>query len=155
MPLPTPLTQLDGSPLASDILADKVLLFVNVASKCGLTPQYEGLVDLHAGFQNRGFAVIGVPCNQFGGQEPGSADEIQKFCSATYGVDFPLLEKQDVNGENRSELYQYLVGDGADISWNFGKILVSRTGQVLDRFDPQTTLENSRLRTAILDALDE
>ena len=155
MPLPSNLTQLDGNPLNPDTVEGKVVLFVNVASKCGLTPQYEGLVDLHAGFHNRGFTVIGVPCNQFGAQEPGTAEEIQSFCSTHYDVNFPLLEKQDVNGDGRSALYQHLVGDGPDISWNFGKILVGRSGKVLSRFEPQVTLEDSRLRTAILDALDE
>ena len=155
MPMPSTLISLDGKELSKEVTEGKVLLFVNVASKCGLTPQYEGLVDLHGGFQHRGFSVIGVPCNQFGGQEPGSAEDIQQFCSTQYQVDFPLLEKQDVNGANRSELYTHLVSNGPDISWNFEKILVSRSGQVLARFEPKVVTENSRLRTAILDALDE
>ena len=155
MTLPSPLKQLNGEALPADITDGNVVLFVNVASKCGLTPQYEGLVDMHAGFCNRGFTVVGVPCNQFAGQEPGTAEDIQQFCSTTYGVDFPLLEKQDVNGANRSDLYKYLIGEGKDIGWNFGKILVGRSGQVLQRFEPQVTPEDSRLRTAILDALDE
>ena len=155
MPLPSSLVQLDGSSLPAEVIQDNVLLIVNVASKCGLTPQYEGLIDLQAGFGRRGFHVIGVPCNQFGAQEPGSADEIQQFCSNTFGVDFPLLQKQDVNGSERSELYSFLVGDGPDIKWNFGKILVSRSGAVLRRFEPKCTPEDSRLRTAILNALDD
>jgi glutathione peroxidase-family protein len=155
MPLPSNLTQLDGSALPAEITENTVILFVNVASKCGLTPQYEGLADLHTGLQNRGFALIGVPCNQFGGQEPGSAEEITQFCSATYGVDFPLLEKQEVNGAGRSALYQHLIGDGPDITWNFEKILVSRKGEVLARFEPKVTPEDSQLRTAILDAVDD
>ena len=155
MTLPSPLKQLNGEDLPSEVTEGQVVLFVNVASKCGNTRQYEGLVDMHAGFCNRGFTVIGVPCNQFGGQEPGTPDEIAQFCSTQYNVDFPMLEKQDVNGPNRSALYQYLVGNGSDIGWNFGKILVGRNGNVVARFEPQVTPENSRLRTAILDALDE
>jgi glutathione peroxidase-family protein len=155
MPLPSSLVQLDGSPLPAEITDESVLLFVNVASKCGLTPQYEGLVDLQAAFRTRSFHVVGVPCNQFGGQEPGSAEEIQQFCATGYGVGFPLLEKQDVNGTERSALYQFLVGEGPDIKWNFGKILVGRAGTVLRRFEPTVTPEDSRLRTSILDALDD
>jgi len=113
------------------------------------------MVDLQAAFRGRGFHVVGVPCNQFGGQEPGSAEEIQHFCATGYGVEFPLLEKQDVNGTDRSDLYQFLVGDGADIKWNFGKILVGRAGTVLRRLEPTVTPEDSRLRTAILEALDD
>ncbi|HQY61228.1 MAG: glutathione peroxidase [Myxococcales bacterium] len=137
-----PFTRLDGSPLPADELAGKVVLFVNVASRCGLTPQYEGLVELYAKYRERGFLVVGAPCNQFLGQEPGSEAEIASFCSATYGVDFPLLAKQDVNGASRSPLYQFLVGSsaggGADIGWNFEKFLVGRDGGVLKRFSPKT-----------------
>lgn len=141
MPLPTSLTTLDGTPLAPEVIADKVVLFVNVASKCGLTPQYSGLVALDKAYGEKGLVIIGVPCNQFGAQEPGSPEEIKDFTKTKYDVDFTLLEKQDVNGPNRSPLYQFLVGDGEDISWNFGKFLIGRDGQVVARFDPQTKMD--------------
>jgi glutathione peroxidase len=134
------LTTLNCAPLSPEVYEGKVVLFVNVASRCGLTPQYETLVELHQRFKDQGFEIFGAPCNQFMGQEPGSADEIQQFCSATYGVDFPLLEKQDVNGAERSPLFQFLiqseVGGGEDISWNFEKFLVDRDGAVRYRFEP-------------------
>ncbi len=153
MPLPANLATLDGTPLSEDVIANKVVLFVNVASACGLTPQYSGLVELYNEFKERGFEVIGVPCNQFGAQEPGSPEEIKKFTSSKYDVNFTLLEKQDVNGDNRSPLYQFLVGDGDDISWNFGKFVVGRDGTVADRFDPKTTPDDAGLRAAIDKAL--
>lgn len=153
MPLPTKLTTLDGTALAPEALASKVVLFVNVASACGLTPQYSGLVKLDKEYGDRGLVVVGVPCNQFGSQEPGSPEEIQEFTQTKYEVDFTLLEKQDVNGANRSPLYQYLVGDGPDIAWNFGKFLIGRDGSVLARFEPQTTPDDADLRAAIEKAL--
>lgn len=147
------LKALDGSDLDAGVLADKVCLFVNVASRCGLTPQYTGLVALHGELDDGAFAVIGVPCNQFGAQEPGTPDEIQTFCATKYGVDFPLLSKQDVNGDGRSALYQHLVGDGEPIGWNFGKFLVGRDGKVLGRFSPRTPPEDMELRAAIAAAV--
>ena len=151
------LTRLDGAPLPAAELEGKVVLFVNVASRCGLTPQYEELVKIHDCFRDRGFVVVGAPCNQFLGQEPGSAEDIASFCSATYGVDFPLLEKQDVNGAGRSPLYQWLVGSaaggGSDISWNFEKFLVGRDGAVLRRFSPRVTPEAQEVVAAIDAAL--
>jgi hydroperoxy fatty acid reductase len=153
MPLPTSLTTLEGQPLSPETLENKVILFVNVASQCGLTPQYEGLVALNNEFSDRGFVIIGVPCNQFGQQEPGSPEEIQAFAASKYDVNFPLLEKQDVNGANRSPLYQFLVGDGPDIGWNFGKFLLGRDGAVIERFEPQTTPDDAGLRAAIEKAL--
>jgi glutathione peroxidase len=120
----------------------KLTLMVNVASKCGLTPQYTGLEELHERYADRGFAVLGFPCNQFGDQEPGSADEIATFCSTTYGVTFPMFEKIEVNGEGRHPLYQQLTqtpddeGKAGDIAWNFEKFLVSPDGQVIKRFRP-------------------
>ncbi|TNE87599.1 MAG: glutathione peroxidase [Deltaproteobacteria bacterium] len=150
------LTALDGSPFATD-LTGKVVLFVNVASRCGLTPQYNGLQALAEEKRDDGLVIVGVPCNQFGAQEPGSADEIATFCSVTYGVDFPLLEKQDVNGAGRSPLYQWLVGSeaggGKDIEWNFGKFLVGKDGAVLERFAPTVPPEDPSLRSAIDAAL--
>jgi len=130
-------------------------LVVNVASQCGLTPQYEGLERLQERFGDRGFTVLGVPCNQFGGQEPGSAEEIAEFCSATYGVSFPLTEKVEVNGDGRHPLYAELVGvpdaQGytGDIRWNFEKFLISPAGEVVARFDPRTEPEDAAVLAAI------
>jgi glutathione peroxidase-family protein len=153
MALPTTLTTLDGQTLAPDVVEGKVVLFVNVASKCGLTPQYSGLVELDNAYGDRGLVIVGVPCNQFGQQEPGSPEEIKEFTKTKYDVDFTLLEKQDVNGPNRSPLYQFLVGDGPDIGWNFGKFLVGRNGDVVGRFDPKTPPNDPSLKAAIEAAL--
>jgi glutathione peroxidase len=151
------LDRLDGSPMPVEELRGKVVLFVNVASRCGLTPQYEQLVALHQRYRDRGFVVIGTPCNQFLGQEPGSADEIGKFCATKYGVDFPLLAKQDVNGASRSPLYQWLIGSpkggGADITWNFEKFVVGRDGAVVGRFAPATKPDAPEVVSAIEAAL--
>lgn len=151
------LRRLDGSPMPLDELSGKVVLFVNVASKCGLTPQYEQLEQLYSRYKDRGFLVVGSPCNQFLGQEPGSSEEIATFCSATYGVDFPLLEKQDVNGAGRSPLYQWLIGSaagaGSDITWNFEKFLVGRNGEVLKRFSPRVKPDAPEVVAAIEAAL--
>ncbi|MCB9674782.1 MAG: glutathione peroxidase [Alphaproteobacteria bacterium] len=152
-----PLVGLDGAPLAPEAIEGRVVLFVNVASRCGLTPQYEQLVKLQQTYADRGFTIIGAPCNQFLGQEPGSAEEIAEFCSVTYGVDFPLLEKQSVNGAKRSPLYQWLIGSeagkGEDISWNFEKFLVGRDGAVLKRFSPRTLPDAPEVVEAIEAAL--
>lgn len=153
MPLPTPLATLDGAPLGPDTLTNKVVLFVNVASKCGLTPQYSGLVELDKAYRDRGLAIVGVPCNQFGAQEPGTPDEIKNFAQGNYNVEFPLLEKQDVNGPNRSPLYQFLIGEGPDIEWNFGKFVVGRDGEVVARFEPTTAPDSPELKAAIEKAL--
>src|SRR5260370_4394666 len=121
------------------------LLIVNVASKCGLTPQYTALEKLHEEFASRGLAVVGFPCNQFGGQEPGTADEIAEFCSATYGVTFPMFAKIEVNGPGRHPIYDQLTagpdanGQGSDIQWNFEKFLIRPDGTVAARFRPRTT----------------
>jgi glutathione peroxidase len=137
-----PLSALDGSPLPA--LGGRAVLVVNVASRCGLTPQYTGLEELQERFGDRGFTVLGVPCNQFGGQEPGTADEIATFCATSYGVSFPLTEKVDVNGPGRHPLYAELTAtpddDGAagDVQWNFEKFLVAADGTVLRRFRPRT-----------------
>ncbi len=126
-----------------------------MASKCGLTPQYEGLERLQETYGDRGFSVLGFPCNQFLGQEPGSAEEIQEFCSTTYGVTFPLFEKIEVNGEGRHPLYEELTavpdseGQAGDITWNFEKFLVSPAGQVVSRFRPQVEPEDAALVEAI------
>ncbi|CAM5314291.1 Glutathione peroxidase OS=Tsukamurella paurometabola (strain ATCC 8368 / DSM / CCUG 35730 /CIP 100753 / JCM 10117 / KCTC 9821 / NBRC 16120 / NCIMB 702349/ NCTC 13040) OX=521096 GN=Tpau_3617 PE=3 SV=1 [Tsukamurella paurometabola] len=139
--------------------AGRVVLVVNVASKCGLTPQYAGLEKLHERYAERGFTVLGVPCNQFLGQEPGSAEEIAEFCSATYGVTFPMTEKVEVNGEGRHALYERLVGvaDGeghsGDVRWNFEKFLIGRDGEVVARFAPQTEPESAELVVAVEKAI--
>ncbi|MET7732953.1 glutathione peroxidase [Streptomyces sp. NPDC005402] len=139
--------------------AGKAVLIVNVASKCGLTPQYNGLEKLQERYAERGFTVLGVPCNQFLGQEPGSAEEIAEFCSATYGVTFPLTEKVEVNGEGRHALYERLVGvadaegHSGDIRWNFEKFLIGRDGSVVARFSPQTEPESDEVVTAVESAL--
>ncbi|GGX83309.1 glutathione peroxidase [Streptomyces minutiscleroticus] len=133
----------------------QVVLVVNVASKCGLTPQYAGLERLQERYAERGFTVLGVPCNQFLGQEPGTSEEIAEFCSATYGVTFPMTEKVEVNGAGRHALYERLVGftDGeghsGDIRWNFEKFLVGRDGRVVARFSPQTEPESAEVVAAI------
>jgi glutathione peroxidase len=131
------------------------LLIVNVASKCGLTPQYTALEKLHEEFASRGLAVVGFPCNQFGGQEPGSADEIAEFCSATYGVTFPMFEKIEVNGAGRHPVYDVLTatpdadGEAGDIMWNFEKFLVRPDGTVAERFRPRTVPDDPRVLAAI------
>ncbi|MFI6052929.1 glutathione peroxidase [Streptomyces violascens] len=139
-----PLRTLTGEPTSLADYKGRAVLLVNVASKCGLTPQYAGLERLQKEYGDRGLTVLGVPCNQFGGQEPGTAEEIGTFCSATYGVTFPLLEKTDVNGEDRHPLYAELTktadADGAagDIQWNFEKFLLSPQGEVAARIRPRT-----------------
>ncbi|MFI8291374.1 glutathione peroxidase [Streptomyces sp. ms191] len=149
-----PLRTLTGDPISLADYRDQAVLVVNVASKCGLTPQYAGLERLQKEYGERGFTVLGVPCNQFAGQEPGSADEIQTFCSATYGVSFPLLEKSDVNGDGRHPLYTELTktadseGESGDVQWNFEKFLIGRDGQVT-RFRPRTEPEAPEVVAAI------
>jgi glutathione peroxidase len=140
---------LTGSPADLDRYRGQVVLVVNVASKCGLTPQYAGLQTLYDTYADRGLVVLGVPCNQFAGQEPGSAAEIGEFCEVNYGVTFPLTEKVSVNGPDRHPLYQYLVGDGEDIGWNFEKFVVGPDGAVAARFDPRTDPQDGKLVAAI------
>ncbi len=145
----------EPSSLADDDLDGKTLLVVNVASKCGLTPQYAGLEELHERYADRGFAVVGFPCNQFGGQEPGSAEQIAEFCSTTYGVTFPMFEKIEVNGPGRHPIYTELTavpdasGEAGDIQWNFEKFLVGPDGAVLGRFRPRTPPDAAELVAAI------
>jgi len=157
----TPIARLDGTPgTLGDLGGRRATLLVNVASRCGLTPQYSGLELLHEKYADRGFGVVGVPCNQFGGQEPGSSEEIAEFCSATYGVTFPLTEKVDVNGPDRHEIYTALVdtpdGNGrtGDIVWNFEKFLLAADGEVLARFDPRVEPEDPTLVSSIEAQLD-
>lgn len=150
-----PLRTLTGEPTSLGEHRGAALLVVNVASKCGLTPQYEGLERLQQRYAGRGFTVLGVPCNQFAGQEPGTSEEIQTFCSTTYGVSFPLLEKTDVNGEQRHPLYAELTatpdaqGEAGDVQWNFEKFLISPDGEVVGRFRPRTGPEADDVVAAI------
>jgi glutathione peroxidase len=149
------IASLDGSPLDLTALQGREVLVVNVASKCGLTPQYSGLEELQERYRGRGFTVLGVPCNQFGAQEPGTSEEIQTFCSTTYGVTFPITEKVEVNGQGRHPLYQALTdtpdaeGQAGDIQWNFEKFLVSPAGEVVGRFRPLVEPGSEELVAAI------
>jgi glutathione peroxidase len=155
----TQIAALDGgaNPLAA--LAGKAVLVVNVASKCGLTPQYSALQELQDRYATKGFSVVGVPCNQFMGQEPGTASEIAEFCSTSYHVTFPLTEKVDVNGDQRHPLFVSLTqtpdaaGEAGDIKWNFEKFLVGPTGDVVARFRPQVTPDDPAIIAAIEGAL--
>jgi glutathione peroxidase len=146
---------LAGEPLDTSELDGRAVLVVNVASRCGLTPQYTGLEHLQERFGERGLTVLGVPCNQFGEQEPGSAEEIETFCSTTYGVSFPMTEKLDVNGPGRHPLYSTLsettdaAGEAGDIQWNFEKFLVSADGRPVARFRPTVEPESDELIAAI------
>jgi glutathione peroxidase len=152
-----PLSTIDGKDASLADHAGKVLLVVNVASKCGLTPQYTGLEELHEELAGENFAVVGFPCNQFGAQEPGSEQEIQTFCSATYGVTFPMSAKLDVNGAGRHALYAWLTdpanGHPGDIQWNFEKFLIGRSGELLRRYTPTTPPRDKGLMQEIADAL--
>ncbi|MFY9782250.1 MAG: glutathione peroxidase [Acidimicrobiales bacterium] len=153
-----PLRTLSGDASSLAGFKDETILIVNVASKCGLTPQYAGLEELQKKYAAQGFSVVGFPCNQFAGQEPGTAEEIQSFCSTTYGVTFPLFEKIDVNGENQSPIYAELEevpdaeGYSGDVRWNFEKFLVAKDGTVT-RFAPQVTPEDPALLIAIESSL--
>ena len=149
------ISALDGSPLDLEQFEGKAILIVNVASKCGSTPQYARLEEIHRRYKDRGFSVLGVPCNQFGNQEPGSPAEIAVFCSTTYGVTFPLTEKVDVNGAARHPLYAELPvtadgeGEAGDVKWNFEKFLVSADGEVVARFRREVTPDAPELLSAI------
>jgi len=154
--LDLPLTTLDGEPTTlGGLTAGRAALVVNVASKCGLTPQYGALEALQKEYADQGFTVIGVPCNQFMGQEPGTAEEIAEFCSATYGVTFPMTEKVDVNGEEAHPLFQRLTaspdatGAAGDVQWNFEKFLLNPAGEVVGRFRPKTQPDAQEVRGAI------
>jgi glutathione peroxidase len=150
-----PVRTLSGEPTTLGELSASAILIVNVASQCGLTPQYEGLEQLHKRYGDQGFAVAGFPCNQFGGQEPGPADEIREFCTTNYGVTFPMFEKVEVNGTGQHPLYAELNkapdagGKAGPIRWNFEKFLVSSTGDVLARFRSDTTPEATHLVAAV------
>jgi glutathione peroxidase len=154
--LETSIARLDDTPSTlGEITGGRPALLVNVASKCGLTPQYTALEQLHEKYSGQGFTVVGVPCNQFGGQEPGSAEEIQEFCSTSYGVTFPLTEKVEVNGEGRHPAYDVLVqvpdenGRSGDITWNFEKFLLDGAGNVVARFSPRVEPDDPAVIEAI------
>lgn len=153
----TKLTALDGEDLPLGPLKGHVVLVVNVASKCGLTPQYAALEKLYQDYRDKGFSVLGLPCNQFAGQEPGTEAEIQAFCALNYGVTFPLSSKLEVNGPHRHSLYRLLAGEGAEfpgeITWNFEKFLVGKDGRVLARFSPRTPPDDPAVIQAIEKAL--
>ena len=154
------IARLDGTRTTlGEITAGRSALLVNVASKCGLTPQYTGLEQLHETYGDERFTVVGIPCNQFYGQEPGTAEEIAEFCSATYGVTFPMTEKVDVNGEHRHEVYRALVetpdekGETGDVTWNFEKFLVDGEGGVVARFSPGVVPDDPSIVRAVEDLL--
>jgi len=150
---------LEGKPLPLKEFEGKVMLIVNTASKCGFTPQYEGLETLYQKYRDRGLVVLGFPCNQFGAQEPGSAPEIGSFCQKNYGVTFPMFEKIDVNGDSTHPLYQWLKKSARGvlgterIKWNFTKFLFDRNGNVVARFEPDVTPDSSQVVAAIEKAL--
>jgi glutathione peroxidase len=149
------LTGIDGQRIDPTVLDGKAVLVVNVASKCGLTPQYQGLERLQERYGDAGFTVLGVPCNQFAGQEPGTPEEIQQFCSATYGASFPLTEKIEVNGHHRHPMYERLAavpdadGRAGEVEWNFEKFLISPAGEVVARFRPTVEPEDGQVTRAI------
>lgn len=150
---------MDGSAVPMSKYQGKVVLIVNVASKCGLTPQYTKLQEIYDKYKDKGLVVVGFPCNQFGGQEPGTNDEIQKFCSSKYNVTFDLLDKVDVNGDEASPLYKQLTSldvqpkGAGKVRWNFEKFVVDRKGEVVGRFDPKVTPDNADLIAVIEKAL--
>jgi glutathione peroxidase len=152
-----PIKDIDGKAGTLESYKGRVLLIVNVASECGYTPQYAGLEDLYREYKDKGLTVIGVPCNQFGGQEPGSNKEIKEFCTSAFSVTFPLLEKTDVNGAKRHPLYAFLTGDKAprpgNIQWNFTKFLIGRDGKVLARFEPDAEPQSAEVLRALTAAL--
>ncbi|HWI57546.1 MAG TPA: glutathione peroxidase [Bacillota bacterium] len=152
-----PVKDIDGKSTPLKRYGGKVLLIVNVASKCGYTPQYAGLEALQQKYKDKGFTVLGFPCNQFGGQEPGTNEEIKQFCSSKYQVTFPLCDKIEVNGPNRHPLYTILAGKDSpfpgDIRWNFTKFLVSRDGKILQRFESKTKPDSPEMTQALEAAL--
>ncbi len=152
-----PLKDIDGKGTSLKAYQGKVLLIVNVASRCGYTPQYAGLEKLQEKYKDQGLVVLGFPCNQFGGQEPGTSEQIKEFCSSKYQVSFPLFEKIEVNGANRHPLYAELAGKDSpyrgDIKWNFSKFLVGRDGKIVKRFEPNVKPESQELTQAVEHAL--
>jgi len=151
------LKDIDGKSTSLKAYEGKVLLIVNVASKCGYTPQYAGLEALQEKYKDQGFTVLGFPCNQFGGQEPGTNEEIKQFCTSKYEVTFPLFDRIEVNGPNRHPLYVLLTGEGSpvpgDIKWNFTKFLIGRDGKILERFDSKVKPDSAELVQGVEKAL--
>jgi glutathione peroxidase len=147
------LNTLDGKPQSLGVYKGKVVLAVNVASECGYTPQYAGLQKLYTAYKDRGLVILGFPCNQFGGQEPGGSEQIQSFCQKNYGVTFPLFEKLDVKGKNKAPVYQFLTASHGEPAWNFHKYLVSKDGQVLQAYGSAVTPDSAELKAAIEAAL--
>lgn len=154
------MTTIDGQPYAMGSLKGKAVLVVNVASRCGYTPQYAGLQSLYAKYKDRGLVIVGVPANNFGGQEPGSNEEIKTFCSRNYNVTFPMLAKVSVKGADQSPLYAYLTSDSAgkntagEVRWNFTKFLVGKDGKPVQRFEPGVNPDSPELAMAIEKALE-
>jgi glutathione peroxidase len=144
---------LEGEPVALAAWRGRIALVVNVASRCGLTPQYSGLEALYREYESRGFVVLGFPSNDFLGQEPGTPEEIRAFCQTNYGVTFPLFEKMKVKGEAKSEVYRFLSREHQEPNWNFTKYLINRQGHVIKRFGPRTKPDDPGLRAAIEQAL--
>jgi len=148
------LTSIDGKPAPLSSYKGKVLLLVNVASKCGYTPQYTGLQSLYDKYKDRGLVVVGVPANNFGGQEPGTNEEIKTFCTRNYNVTFPMMSKVSVKGEDKTPLYGYLTENtGGDVKWNFSKFLVDKNGKIVSRFESKVTPESPELTSAVEKAL--
>jgi len=154
-----PLVDIDGKQVSLEKYRGKVMLIVNVASKCGFTGQYKGLESLYDEYRDRDLVVLGFPCNQFGGQEPGSEADIKQFCSLTYGVSFPLFSKIEVNGANRHPIFEKLAGDQSPfpgkIKWNFSKFLLDKNGEIVGRFGSMVTPKSGKLVSAIENALAE
>lgn len=148
------LNGIDGKPMPLGSLKGKAVLVVNVASQCGYTPQYAGLEALYRKYKDRGLVVVGVPANNFGGQEPGTDEEIKQFCSRKYNVTFPMLSKVSVKGAGMTPLYQYLTSaKGGDVKWNFTKFLVGKDGKVVERFEPAVAPDATELAAAVEKAL--
>jgi glutathione peroxidase len=158
-PLSFEMTDIDGKPFNLASLKGKVVLLVNVASRCGFTPQYTGLEKLYTDYKDQGFVIVGIPANNFGGQEPGTNEEIKTFCSSKYMVTFPMLSKVSVKGDDKTPLYKYLTeketaGDFAgEITWNFNKFLIDRNGQIMARFDSATTPQDPKVIAAVEKAI--
>ncbi len=148
------LNTIDGAAAPLTQFKGKVVMFVNVASQCGYTPQYAGLQELYSHYKDRGFVIVGVPANNFGGQEPGSNEEIKTFCSRKYSVTFPMMSKVSVKGGDMVPLYQYLTSEtGGDIKWNFTKILIGKDGKIIRRFEPAVTPDSAEVKQAVEQAL--
>jgi glutathione peroxidase len=148
------LTTIDGQPAPLSAYKGKVLMLVNVASKCGYTPQYTGLQSLYEKYKDRGLVIVGVPANNFGGQEPGTNDEIKTFCTRNYNVTFPMMSKVSVKGDDQIPLYGYLTKNtGGDVKWNFTKFLVDKNGKIVNRFESKVTPESPEMAAAIEKAL--